>query len=270
METTPKLTPFNELFRETWNLYKERFPFFVQIVALPTLLVLAGSFGIVGPAADLVLTLLGVLFSFVSLLALIYSVKDKVGFSQAYRSGFSKLWAYGWTASLSGLTIAGGFFMGVIPGIIFSIWFILNPYVLVFEGSAGYTAILKSKEYIRGYWWPIFFRIVFIMLFFLVFFGIASLFVWFLGFRGSLGGAMAQSIYQIFAVPFFVAYFINLYSNLASLKPQVNLLTEFKKGFFVFSAVLGALLIIAVFVLTLAATFWSLPYPDLKGLPLPS
>jgi hypothetical protein len=46
--------------------------------------------------------------------------------------------------------------------VLFSVWFYFAPFVLADGGSRGMGALLESREYVRGHWFAVFFRILFI------------------------------------------------------------------------------------------------------------
>jgi hypothetical protein len=48
----------------------------------------------------------------------------------------------------------------IIPGIIYSIFYSLACYAFFFEGKTGMTAIRRSIQLVRGYWWPVLGRFI--------------------------------------------------------------------------------------------------------------
>ena len=54
------------------------------------------------------------------------------------------------TTILMGLAIMGGFILLIIPGFLFSFWFILAQHVTVLEGTAGRAALGRSKALMKG------------------------------------------------------------------------------------------------------------------------
>ena len=93
--------------------------------------------------------------------ALIYAAmrRDrKVGLGEAYGFALRKLFSFLWIIILSIVIIAGGSFLFIIPGILFAVWFIFASFVLIDEDTRGMSALLKSKEYMRGQWFAVFWR----------------------------------------------------------------------------------------------------------------
>ena len=122
---------------------------------------------------DLLLVLIGVLFAIIiglwSRVALFSAVKNQTfSIKQSLADAWPKIASFFWISLLTGLAILGGFILFVIPGIIFSIWFGFSVYVFIFEDVKGTSALRRSKELVKGYWWPVFGR-------FLVFTVIAAL-----------------------------------------------------------------------------------------------
>lgn len=64
------------------------------------------------------------------------------------------------TSILVFLAVAGGIFLFIIPGIIFSIWFAFTNYAVVVDGKRGIEALKASKVLVKGRWWAVFLRLV--------------------------------------------------------------------------------------------------------------
>lgn len=85
-------------------------------------------------------------------------------FKSLYSSAWKILGKYWKTTLLASFVAFAGFVLFVIPGIIFSVWFSFTVYILVNEGISGRMALLKSRNYVRGYWWPVFGRMLILVL----------------------------------------------------------------------------------------------------------
>ena len=123
-------------------------------------------FVVVAAGAILGLALLvSVLFlSLWSQIALLYAAKDhaeNIDFREAFRRARGKVSPFLWLSFLNGLLIAGGLVLFIIPGVLFAIWFSLMQFVFVAEGERGLNALLKSREYVRGHFWPVAWRMLF-------------------------------------------------------------------------------------------------------------
>ncbi len=58
------------------------------------------------------------------------------------------------------LIFLAGFILLVVPGIIFLIRYGFAPYALIHQGLRGWSALRESRELVRGYWWPVFGRLI--------------------------------------------------------------------------------------------------------------
>lgn len=237
------LPAIKELFGSGLALYKEKFSLLIQIAAFPALLIfLAGVFGnLQMKFAAFVFSILGVTASILASIAFIHAVKDEVALGEAYRLAKSKFFSYAWVSALVGIIVMGGFVMAVVPAVIFSVWFSLSSYILVIEGRKGLDALLKSKEYVRGYWWPVLFRVLAVG----IPMGIISVGVSYIAaLFGKNAVEFGAALIQIFLSPLVAAYYYSFYRALSSLKPEVA--TSAPSGnrkFFIFSGVLGILFI---------------------------
>lgn len=54
----------------------------------------------------------------------------------------------------------------ILPGIYIFISFSMAPWVLVYEGDRGMSALSRSRNLVKGYWWEIYFRILLVNLFY--------------------------------------------------------------------------------------------------------
>lgn len=173
-----------DLLKEAFAIYKDRFITYLGILLIPTIViaVLAFTFAALGVAtfeaslnvdiitvfkslslAIAVIALVGFFIQSWGYLALIYAIKDRkenIGLQEAYKRSLYKLVSYWWVAFLSTVIVGLGFICLIIPGIIFLVWFGFAPFVLVNEGIGGFTALLQSKSYVSGRFFPIFFRLV--------------------------------------------------------------------------------------------------------------
>lgn len=250
MKEQAKVISIRSLFGESWKLYRERIGVLTKIMLLPVAFLVAGDLlELFAPSGLASLpTFIGTMISLLSYLALIFILQERVQFGEAYRMAWKKIWSYGWLTILSGFVILGGFVMLFIPGIIFSIWFVFAIYVFAIEGEKGMNALLRSREYVRGYWWQVFGRQIVLILA-----ALAALLG--LGFIGAIlaadkGEALIINLFTLILAPFTTVYLYTLYQNVKSLKPEVaSQPPSGPRGFFYFSAVLGVLGLIALIVL---------------------
>jgi len=177
-----------DLLSQSWQILTARIGTFLIITAIPfiaLIVMIAASFislsaksdlkqigslpeigsalllNIVSLGLILVLWLAFLLLNFWAQIALIRVVakrEERIGVKEAYFYAIRKTFSYLWVIILSGIIITGGMFLFFIPGVVFAVWFSLAAFVLVNEDARGMAAILKSKEYMRGQWFAIFWR----------------------------------------------------------------------------------------------------------------
>lgn len=208
----------------------------------------------------------------VALLHVIVNRNKRISLLGSYRFAFSKILSYWWLTILLSIITIGGFSLFFIPGVIFTIWFSLAVFILIGEDVRGMTAILKSREYIRGMWWPVFgrFLVLFLIICGIAFVAamIAFFAVWLLVFIIAVffkSPSLAQSLkdvfsfifalpFQFFVMPFSLIYGFLIYERLKLFKGSF----EFKpsagqKAGFIAVGIFGWLIPIIMFSFMVAA-----------------
>lgn len=243
-QTQASLPGVITILSQAWSLYKQRFGTFLGIMIIPTLISVGLSFVLASNRSfDFTLILLTIIFSlfmFISFvwgqIALLYAIKDSqegIGFVESYKRGAHKIFSYFWVLLLTGFITAGGFFLLIVPGIIFMVWFSLAIFVLIVEDLKGMNALLKSKEYVRGKWTAVFWRFLFIGVLSLI----VSLVMGFIlnFFKIPFSTEISNFIVGVFLTPLVVSYSFLVFSNLKTLKGEiVSIPTKNKKTFFIF------------------------------------
>ncbi len=215
----PELFSIGKLFSESWEVYKQRIGtlivlYILSIVfwVLPALLF--GGVGALSAAAmpkyNTYIALGGLLLASIGslaglcwgLAALTAGVIDSsASIGESLGRGWRMLWSYAWVVSLALLVILGGFSLLFIPGIIFLVWAFPGQFVIFTSDERGMKALLKGREYIRGYFFDSFIKLLIISLCMTA----VSLI--------PLGG--------IIFFPFMVIYLYKMYQNLRGLKGSV-------------------------------------------------
>lgn len=215
-----ELRPLGELFRDSWEIFKSRFWTLIALYLLSVILLvtIAGIFLGIGYLLSLLFpehnkallavgALMGMIPGFIamfwSMTAFTYAVVyENLGIRDALEKGWQKVWSFIWLFTITGFIITGGFFLLVIPGIIFAVWFIFAQFILVSEDDRGMNAVLKSKEYVKGKWFDIFLRLFVIWLI-----------------AGILGAVpFIGPILSIIYFPFMMIFIYLIYENLKVLK----------------------------------------------------
>ncbi|MBI1919845.1 MAG: zinc-ribbon domain-containing protein [Geobacter sp.] len=177
------LPPVGSLLGRAWEIYQRRFGTLILLLlfAIFSLLLSVLLFAGIGAllsglapdmrrpliAAGVVTGLMaGLAVMFWGIGAFICAVTDEsLGMREALENGWQLFGPFLWLFSLTGFIAGGGFLLLVIPGIIFSVWFVFAKFILVAEGERGMDAVLKSKEYVRGRWGEVFGRLFVIWFF---------------------------------------------------------------------------------------------------------
>ena len=275
------LMPLGDLIGQAFGLYRKKLKILSQVIAP----LAAAGFGSVffewlqkfSQTNNLQLTydvvsIVLPLFSLVLLVATVWSApamilvlaNDNLGFKEAYRQASRKILANAWLSALSGLVILGGFMVFIVPGVIFSVWFSFIVYILVLENLRGRDALLKSKFYVRGYWWSILGRQLVFALLLAVGAGgvlaIAGLAVYLLKIFApqatGLVSIIGQPMFTLLLAPLSFCFLYLLYQNVKAVKANQNF--EIKpnaKKFLIVWAVWGVVSWLLLFLLV-AALVW--------------
>lgn len=99
-----------------------------------------------------------------ALYALIVKKDRAFPLSEAFHIGLTKLLPFLWVTILFCLFLVTGSFLLIIPGILCIVWFSMAPYIVMNEDIHGFTALMKSKEYVKGKWLAVFGRLIAVIL----------------------------------------------------------------------------------------------------------
>ncbi|MBW2107232.1 MAG: hypothetical protein JRI36_01000, partial [Deltaproteobacteria bacterium] len=140
-KTTASLSPVVQLFRRSWQVYREHMAtlmatcvaaMLVPVVALVPVAAAGYLMWRWVPGAQLIALGAGVILAVVVALwagnwgaaAFLTAVSEpSCGFKEAFKRAKPLVLAHIWLGALTGLIIAGGYMLFVIPGIVFSVWF---------------------------------------------------------------------------------------------------------------------------------------------------
>lgn len=230
METSTHLLSVVSLLKNSWMLYQKNWKSIIAVVIVTCLIslalivvgviafvilfgvsILAGSSDILNNlAVSIPLLVFGLILFIIFIFVIsivgfwgqiaiyeLYSSHKKIGFIDALKHAFPKLFRYWWLGVLAGFLVGGGLLLFLIPGIVFMVWFFFAQLVFVIEGKTQIHPIVKSREYIRGRWFGVVFRLL--VLFLLLF--IVNYLITFLL---SLGGQDMQ--YLTVGVSLFISY----------------------------------------------------------------
>jgi zinc ribbon protein len=264
-----ELMTIEELFRTTWEAYKERLLTLVGIF----LLALAVAFlpvGIIAAAATflpketlsptsapvIALVVLAVLAGFIAffggLAALTAAVLDSsLGIRGAFAEG-RKVWLpFVWVTSLYGFIVGGGMLLLFIPGMIFATWFFAAPYITVAGEARGMEALLRSRALVRGRFFEVFIRLFLI---------------WAVsGVAGAI--PFIGPFLSLLAAPLVMLFHAHLFRDLEDAAGDVSYPCGFgDKARWVAAGLAGYLLVPALLIAMLGGAFFSSLLPALREL----
>lgn len=237
---TRKLIGIKDLFRNSWNIYKKDFKKFLVIAVIffgitglmmtfinpetpqipearvqptPTLTFMptkAEPFLTVPWYLFLPIILATIFISILGSASLISAVKEvpkdwKI--KNVIKEGWSKYWPFFLVSLLTGLVVGLGFLLFIIPGVIFAIWFAFPAYTVICEDKRGFKALSRSKELVKGHWWPVAKRVFAIMIITIPL-SMGAQFIPYLG----------QLAFIVLFAPFSIIYNYLIYQNLKEIK----------------------------------------------------
>jgi len=180
---------FGELFSQSWKEWKESkwlffkliliyFGVFIVSFLVIFLVGLSGNQVVINLVSYLFQILIFAVNIFLTL-SLIYigfykSVKKKMGIGTAIKESKKYFWKFLGLSIVLSLFLLGLFLLFIIPGIIFSIYWIFAVYILIRENTGIMEALRRSKMIVKGRWWKTFARMI---LFGLIIMGISIVFM---------------------------------------------------------------------------------------------
>ncbi|MGA7827220.1 MAG: zinc-ribbon domain-containing protein [Geobacteraceae bacterium] len=162
-----EMTDIGELFRQSWELYQKRFATLILLYFLTMLAMIIPTAVATGLAFFVTLLTGGITFFVTVCLGAVIGVAcslwcyggllcavldENLGLEDALARGKTLILPLAWVFLLGGFIIAGGYFLLLIPGVIFTVWFCLAQFIMPGENVRGMAALLKSREYVRGHW----------------------------------------------------------------------------------------------------------------------
>lgn len=236
------LRKLGALLRDAWRSYRENFSLMIRtylyaligFVPLIATLILLFAYSQTYPYFSFGLQVfLAVLLAYAGLFSLgflIYmTVNAYLGMFIAIKENFrlepkqnleegkKRFWSYIVISLLTFLLILFWFFMLVIPALVFMVFYSLAVYVLIFEDKREMDAIKRSYHLIKGRFWAVTGRLLFLLL---IVAAISGLFASLrsLGEEGSLWFSLMSLLEQVagfILTPFYILYNFFIYKDLS-------------------------------------------------------
>jgi hypothetical protein len=227
MENTKSIISLENLLKDSWRIYRDNFKKLVTISILafsPLLLIMVFSWlpkNSLLVILNLILIVAAIYFGVIGSIMLVLFLKNRdLDLKNLMVKSKPLFWQFFGLSLLSGLLLVLLYLALIIPGIIFSIFWVLASYVLIFEKKLGMAALKRSRELVKGYWWAIFAR----YLVYIIIYVILSMTVYLLFFWAKEGtsffylGQIINYITSFIFMPFSVVFFFVLYRNLKVIK----------------------------------------------------
>lgn len=222
------LPPVSNLFQEVKRNYKLKFrqlftvsliifavgtiyQFFIPQTSVGQRPELSGMFFVM----TVVITIVGLMCE----IAFVYVASGDTA-STALKKAPRKIWTYFWTSLIAGITVALGFVLLIVPGILFALWYSQTLMVVILEDLGGFKAMKRSKEYVKGYSFEVFVRWLLIMLMAVIIY-IPSMI---LDSSSPLVSNLYSGVVSLFLSPFITLFMYQIYKDLKALKetPEVS------------------------------------------------
>ena len=138
-----------EFFSNSWRTFGANWTTFLILAAIPTVVSSTLVFATEAVAA-FVITLINLIVWILTTMALTMAAHktsdgEAIGIGESYTLSLGLFWRYTWTGILYFLIVVGGFFLFIIPGIIWGARYVLAPYAVIVEGIGGGVALSRSK-----------------------------------------------------------------------------------------------------------------------------
>lgn len=166
MESSKQLTGPLQLWKSAYQLYKKHINSIFLLLVFPAVVdfgsvvagygnekldVKTGGSGIISALYGLFLTA-----------AIAYHLAGKE--KTAPKLAWKKLWPILWTTILVTIMVILGFVALIIPGILLAVWSSQTTYAVIFENKTGLAAYRNSKELVKGRFWQVLGRLMFVIL----------------------------------------------------------------------------------------------------------
>jgi hypothetical protein len=255
------------LLRSAWSLFSAHWKIIVPIVIAPSLLIYIGQLLLATknvPAAVVagVFMIVGLVVSIAmspAAINAIHRLSTESGvvltFKEQYRFGFGMFWSVVLIAIIQTLASIGSFAIFVIPGVIVCVYSGMYLFARVIDGKRGFSAFNESFSLVKGRWWEVFGRIIFLVLFYIVCVAILTFISFILSFI--LGMALAYFVTNLITSSILgslaLIYVYRLYLALRASRSADVSAGGFKKWLIVFMVIGVLVMIVMPFILFISS-----------------
>jgi hypothetical protein len=233
------LKPIGTLFLDTWKLYKKHLNLLALVSVIPFIfagvkMAIYRSEYVTSPLSAVCIVLVAAIFSVLYLVfvfALPLAVSEAINevhngkipdVANVYTKVFKHLVQYLLVALFVAIVTIGGYMLFVIPGIIAGIYIAFAMYTYYFEHKKGMDALILSAWYVKGFWWDILTRKIFLAIIILVallaFVSVVGGIVLGLGFGFGVFTFLFDLFLFMVVLPFAMTFSYLLYKDVKSIK----------------------------------------------------
>lgn len=257
----PKIEGPITLLENAWSLFVHNWKLLSAIVVVPSVVNLAGSLllsndHVVSVVVGIVLIICSIILSFVMAPAIIDSLhRLSSGASVAlsvigqYRLGLRYFWSIIFIVLIMLFIGIGSAILMLVPAIIVCIYTTLYMYVLVVDGKKGFGALTESYSLVRGRWWAVFGRSIFLIAVFAVIGILLAIILSLFGLSEPVGVldktvvSVVNIIFTAILAPVAMTYTYRMYASLKSSRTADVQVKIFKRFLVVFASI-GVLVLI--------------------------
>ena len=183
-----RITSFGELLKKSFRIFKQGASKFLSMALLVPLLgmiplvivgmlyamvfIINSSTILADNSIILILQMIFGLLAFISILVFLYVLcistigmyillrdfSPDLKIKEAFKRARPYFWKFIIVNLFVGILVMLWGLLFIIPGIIFLVYYFFAEWVLIFEDYEGMSALRRSKELVKGYWWSVFGR----------------------------------------------------------------------------------------------------------------
>lgn len=225
-----KLSPIRTLFAASYAAYRPAMMHLIAFEVLPMLVMmvfgaLAFATSLAGvPAAAVAIILIGVIFTIIisicvgiAMIKRVHTPRASLDLRASLEATRPLFLPYLFVGLLVAVFVLIGFILFIIPAIVIGVWLSFSYFVLVLEGVRGMEALKTSKEYVRGLWFPIFGRIIVLVVGMMAFMTVLTVILEIIFGKGGITDLLT-TIVNLVISPFALVYFYHLYMDVKRVK----------------------------------------------------
>ena len=213
------------LLKQALRLYKARFKTIIPLSILSfSAIMLSDAVTPKGSGSGLsaLAGILSFVVTYLTSIALMYAVSDTQADEENYLTYYQHAWniivQYTWLSLVVSCVVMAGIALAIIPGIILAIYFCFALYIVAFENLKGLPALTQSYNYVKGNWWGIFGRILFLMICVIFISFVFALLIFILLGDTVIAAVIGEFFQTFFIIPFGIGFLYILYSEVRGLK----------------------------------------------------